>query len=163
MHSGLLQPRKTTKEKWQCIQSRRSNREYQNDRTRTETENEIVFHRAKAMSILHGGIGRLHARIVEVSGRPGVDFTCEPAYTCREIPEEIAEYNQAIEEMCRETVVKFPDPESGTILPGGEKGRLTEPLSGTASPLQLASAPMGRSKGMSLMLSTRLSYGLIPT
>jgi hypothetical protein len=40
----------------------------------------------------------------------GVDLTFEPATRDREIPEEIAEYNQAIEEMCRETVVNFPDP-----------------------------------------------------
>jgi hypothetical protein len=58
-----------------------------------------------------GGI-ELHARIVEEAGKPGVDFTCKPAIRDREIPEEIAEYNQAIEEMCRETVVNFPDPRS---------------------------------------------------
>jgi hypothetical protein len=60
---------------------------------------------------LAGGI-ELHARIVEEGGKPGVDCTCEPAICDREIPEEIAEYNQAIEEMCRETVVNFPDPRS---------------------------------------------------
>jgi hypothetical protein len=60
----------------------------------------------------HAGGIELHARIVEEAGKPGVDFTCEPAIHDREIPEEIAEYNQAIEEMCRETVVNFPDPRS---------------------------------------------------
>ena len=60
---------------------------------------------------LTGGI-ELHARIVEVAGKPGVDFTCEPTIHDREIPEGIAEYNQAIEEMCRATVVNFPDPRS---------------------------------------------------
>jgi len=60
---------------------------------------------------LVGGI-ELHARIVEEAGKPGVDFTCEPTICDREIPEGIAEYNQAIEEMCRETVVNFSDPRS---------------------------------------------------
>ena len=60
---------------------------------------------------LAGGI-ELHARIVEVAGKPGVDFTFESTLRDREIPEGIAEYNQAIEEMCRETVANFPDPRS---------------------------------------------------
>ena len=60
---------------------------------------------------LVGGI-ELHARIVEQAGKPGVDFICEPTIRDREIPEGITEYNQAIEEMCRETVANFPDPRS---------------------------------------------------
>ena len=60
---------------------------------------------------LAGGI-ELHARIVEEAGKSGVDFTCEPTIRDREIPEEIEEYNQAIEEMCRETVANFPDSKS---------------------------------------------------
>jgi hypothetical protein len=60
---------------------------------------------------LAGGI-ELHARIVEGGGKPGVDFSFKPAINDREIPKEIAEYNKAIEEMCRETVVNFPDPRS---------------------------------------------------
>ena len=47
---------------------------------------------------------------MEVAGRPGVDFTCEPASHDREVPVEIAEYNRAIENMCRATVANFPDP-----------------------------------------------------
>jgi hypothetical protein len=47
---------------------------------------------------------------VEVDGRPGVDFTCEPASHDREVPVEIAEYNRATENMCRATVANFPDP-----------------------------------------------------
>jgi hypothetical protein len=58
------------------------------------------------------GCIEMHARIVEAGGKPGVDFTFETAICDREIPEEIAEYNQAIEEMCRETVVNFPEPKS---------------------------------------------------
>ena len=58
---------------------------------------------------LVGGI-EIHARCVEQGGRPGVDFLCEPSIHDREIPEGIAEYNQALEEMCRETVTNFPDP-----------------------------------------------------
>ena len=77
---------------------------------------EEVFQR-EGDEYLAGGI-ELHARIVEEGGKPGVDFTCEPAIRDREIPEEIAEYNLAIEEMCRETVINFPDPRSlATILP----------------------------------------------
>jgi hypothetical protein len=60
---------------------------------------------------LAGGI-ELHARIVKEAGRPGVDFTCKPTIHDREIPEEIAEYNRAIEDMCRATVTNFPDPRS---------------------------------------------------
>jgi hypothetical protein len=60
---------------------------------------------------LAGGI-ELHARIVEEGGRPGVEFTCEPAIHGREIPEGIEEYNRAIEEMCRATVTNFPNPQS---------------------------------------------------
>ncbi|MHB8164200.1 MAG: hypothetical protein ACYDDV_07590 [Methanoregula sp.] len=60
---------------------------------------------------LAGGI-EIHARIVEEGGRPGVDFSCEPTIHDREIPEGIAEYNQAIEEMCRATVTNFTDPRS---------------------------------------------------
>jgi hypothetical protein len=71
---------------------------------------EEVFQR-EGDEYLAGGI-KLHARIVEETGKPGVVFTFEPAIRDREIPEEIAEYNQAIEEMCRETVVNFPDPRS---------------------------------------------------
>jgi hypothetical protein len=72
--------------------------------------NEIVFQK-ESDEHLAGGI-ELHARIVEGGGKPGVDFTFEPAIYDREIPEEIAEYDLVIEEMCRETVVKFPDPKS---------------------------------------------------
>jgi hypothetical protein len=71
---------------------------------------EEVF-QSEGLEYLAGGI-ELHARIVEVRGKPGVDFTCEPAIRDREIPEEVAEYNQAIEEMCRETVVNFSDSRS---------------------------------------------------
>ncbi|MDO9324859.1 MAG: hypothetical protein Q7T80_07875 [Methanoregula sp.] len=60
---------------------------------------------------LAGGI-ELHALIVEEGGRPGVEFICEPTIQDREIPEGIAEYNQAIEEMCRATITHFPDPQS---------------------------------------------------
>jgi hypothetical protein len=60
---------------------------------------------------LAGGI-ELHARIVEEGGRPGVDFTCEPVVHDREIPDGVAEYNLAIEEMCRATVTNFPDSRS---------------------------------------------------
>jgi hypothetical protein len=60
---------------------------------------------------LAGGI-ELHALIVEEGGRPGVEFICEPVIHDREIPEGIAEYNQAIEEMCRATVTNFPNPQS---------------------------------------------------
>ena len=66
---------------------------------------------ADAGEYLAGGI-ELHARIVEEGGRPGVDFTCEPVIHDREIPPGIAEYNRAIEEMCRETVTKFTDTRS---------------------------------------------------
>ncbi|PKL58316.1 MAG: hypothetical protein CVV34_02905 [Methanomicrobiales archaeon HGW-Methanomicrobiales-5] len=58
---------------------------------------------------LAGGI-EIHARCVEEGGRPGVNFTCEPTIHDREIPESIAEYNLAIEEMCRATVIHFTDP-----------------------------------------------------
>jgi hypothetical protein len=58
-----------------------------------------------------GGI-EVYARIVEEAGKPGVDFTCGPVIHDREIPEGIAEYNRAIEEMCRATVMKFTDPRS---------------------------------------------------
>jgi hypothetical protein len=60
---------------------------------------------------LAGGI-ELHALIVEEGGRPGVEFICEPVIHDREIPDGIAEYNQAIEEMCRATVTNFPNPQS---------------------------------------------------
>ncbi|MFA4850602.1 MAG: hypothetical protein WC626_12825 [Methanoregula sp.] len=60
---------------------------------------------------LVGGI-ELHALIVEEGGRPGVEFICEPVVHDREIPEGVAEYNQAIEEMCRATVTNFPNPQS---------------------------------------------------
>jgi hypothetical protein len=60
---------------------------------------------------LAGGI-ELHARIVEVAGKPGVDFTFEPAIHNREIPDEVAKYNRAIEDMCLETVANFPNPRS---------------------------------------------------
>ncbi|MDO8871735.1 MAG: hypothetical protein Q7V05_03270 [Methanoregula sp.] len=60
---------------------------------------------------LAGGI-EIHALIVEEGGRPGVEFICEPTIHDREIPEGIAEYNQAIEEMCRATVTNFPNPQS---------------------------------------------------
>ena len=60
---------------------------------------------------LAGGI-ELHALIVEEGGRPGVEFICEPVVHDREIPEGVAEYNQAIEEMCRATVTNFPNPQS---------------------------------------------------
>jgi hypothetical protein len=60
---------------------------------------------------LAGGI-ELYAQIVEEGGRPGVEFFCEPTIRDREIPEGIAAYNQAIEEMCRATVTNFPDPQS---------------------------------------------------
>ena len=58
---------------------------------------------------LAGGV-EMHARIVEEGGRPGVDFSFLPTVNDREIPEVVAEYNQVIERMCRETVTKFPDP-----------------------------------------------------
>lgn len=58
---------------------------------------------------LAGGI-ELHARIVAESGRPGVNFTCEPTIHDREIPDGVAKYNQVLEEMCRATVANFPDP-----------------------------------------------------
>jgi hypothetical protein len=60
---------------------------------------------------LAGGI-ELHALIVEEGGRPGVEFICEPVVHDREIPKGVAEYNQAIEEMCRATVTNFPNPQS---------------------------------------------------
>ena len=60
---------------------------------------------------LTGGI-ELHAQIVEEGGRPGVEFICEPTIHDREIPEGIAEFNQAIEEMCRATVTNFSNPQS---------------------------------------------------
>ena len=60
---------------------------------------------------LAGGI-ELHALIVEEGGRPGVEFICEPVVHDREIPKGVAEYNQAIEEMCRTTVTNFPNPQS---------------------------------------------------
>ena len=52
----------------------------------------------------------LHAHIVEQGGKPGVDFTFLPAVHDREIPEGVAEFNRFIEDMCRITVAKFPDP-----------------------------------------------------
>jgi hypothetical protein len=72
--------------------------------------NEEVFQKESG-EYLAGGI-ELHARIVEAGGKPGVDFTFESTIRDRKIPEEIAEYNLAIEEMCRETVINFPDPHS---------------------------------------------------
>lgn len=68
----------------------------------------VVLHR-EGHEYFAGGI-ELHARIVEERGKPGVDVTFEPAIRDREIPEEMAAYNQVIEEMCRETVVHFADP-----------------------------------------------------
>jgi hypothetical protein len=53
---------------------------------------EEVFQR-EGDEYLAGGI-KLHARIVEETGKPGVVFTFEPAIRDREIPEEIAEYNR---------------------------------------------------------------------
>jgi hypothetical protein len=69
---------------------------------------------------LAGGI-ELHARIVEVAGKPGVDFTFEPAIHDREIPLEIEEYNQAIEDNVQRWLRISPTPESRTILPGGKE------------------------------------------
>lgn len=66
---------------------------------------------AEGDEYLAGGI-ELHALIVEEGGRPGVEFICEPVVHDREIPEGVAEYNQAIEEMCRATVTNFPNPQS---------------------------------------------------
>ncbi len=63
----------------------------------------------EAGEYLAGGI-EIHAICVEEGGRPGVDFTCEPTIHDREIPFSIAEYNRAIEEMCRATVTNFTDP-----------------------------------------------------
>lgn len=65
----------------------------------------------EAGEYLAGGI-EIHAICVEEGGRPGIDFTCEPTIHDREIPEGIAEYNRAIEEMCRATVTNFTDPRS---------------------------------------------------
>jgi hypothetical protein len=79
--------------------------------TEPELSGKEEIFQAEGDEYLAGGI-ELHARIVEEAGKPGVDFTCEPSLSDREIPEEIAEYNQVIEEMCRETVVNFPDPRS---------------------------------------------------
>jgi hypothetical protein len=76
--------------------------------TKSGPSGEQIVFKGEGDEYLAGGI-ELHARIVEVSGKPGVDFTCEPAVRDREIPEAIADYNQAIEEMCRETVINFPD------------------------------------------------------
>ena len=71
-------------------------------------EEQVTF-QIKGDDYLAGGI-ELYARIVEVAGRPGVDFTCEPAIHDREVPGEIAEFNRAIENMCRATVANFPSP-----------------------------------------------------
>ena len=64
---------------------------------------------AEGDEYLAGGI-ELHALIVEEGGRPGVEFICEPVVHDLEIPEGVAEYNQAIEEMCRATVTNFSNP-----------------------------------------------------
>ena len=77
--------------------------------TGPEPNEEQVTFPINSDGYLAGGI-ELHARIVEVAGRPGVDFICEPAIHDREVPDEIAEYNRAIENMCRATVANFPDP-----------------------------------------------------
>ncbi len=69
-----------------------------------------AFHK-EGDEYLAGGI-ELHALIVEEGGRPGVEFICEPTIRDREIPEGIAAFNQAIEEMCRATVTNFPNPQS---------------------------------------------------
>jgi hypothetical protein len=79
--------------------------------TKSGPSGEQIVFPGEGDEYLAGGI-ELHARIVEVSGKPGVDFTCEPAVRDREIPEAIADYNQAIEEICRETVINFPDMQS---------------------------------------------------
>jgi len=79
--------------------------------TEPEPSGELEVFLKEGDEYLAGGI-ELHAWIVEEGGKPGVDFTCEPTVHDREIPEGIAEYNQAIEEMCRQTVANFPDPKS---------------------------------------------------
>jgi hypothetical protein len=58
-----------------------------------------------------GGI-EVYALTVEEGGRPGVDFICGPVGPDREIPEGEAEFNRAIEVMCRATVTKFPNPQT---------------------------------------------------
>ncbi len=70
-----------------------------------QCEEEFVMEEGEYLA---GGI-EIHARIVEEGGKPGVDFLCEPTIHDREIPEGIAEFNEAIEEMCRATVTNFPD------------------------------------------------------
>lgn len=60
----------------------------------------------------HAGGIEIYAYIVEQGGRPGVDFSCEPVVKDRELPAGVAEYNQVIEEFCRETVTRFPDPQT---------------------------------------------------
>ena len=54
--------------------------------TGPEPNEEQVTFPIKSDEYLAGGI-ELHARIVEVAGRPGVDFTCEPASHDREVPD----------------------------------------------------------------------------
>jgi hypothetical protein len=63
----------------------------------------------EAGEYLAGGI-EIHARCVEQGGKPGVDFLCEPIAYDRDLPEAIAEYNQVLEEIVRETVTNFTDP-----------------------------------------------------
>jgi len=58
---------------------------------------------------LIGGI-ELHARIVQIDNKPGVDFTYEPIVRDLEIPAEVAKLSQLMEKMCRQTVENFPDP-----------------------------------------------------
>jgi hypothetical protein len=79
--------------------------------TEPEPAEEQEFCLKEGDEYLAGGI-ELHALIVEEGGRPGVEFICEPVVHDREIPEGVAEYNQAIEEMCRATVTNFPNPQS---------------------------------------------------
>ncbi len=60
-------------------------------------------------AFLAGGV-EIHARIVEEAGRPGVDFSFLPTVHDREVPAIVAEYNEVIEWMARETITKFPSP-----------------------------------------------------
>ena len=73
-----------------------------------EATGEVAKWLMEGDEFLLGGI-ELHARIVQQDNKPGIDFIYEPIVRDLEIPDEIAEFSQLMEKMCRQTVANFPD------------------------------------------------------